>query len=332
MNEPFKKKRGFTLIELLVVIAIIAILIALLLPAVQQAREAARRSSCKNNMKQMGLALHNYHDVYTKFPHGARGGLTTLNSWKFALLPYFDQTALYNVRAESGDSINFYAAGGGAHTLSSYNSYTQQFFNHFLTMYHCPSSARSPWYAYNTNFTDWPTQAIQYVGIMGAYPDPAPTPRSDVTYETQYGSFITSNGCLTINECQAIRDITDGTSNTIIIGEQSGNPNNPVTSHYHSGWGGATWNDTVRVMNQGAALQHRYGCGVTSIFHSPNPTSTGAEANAPWDWNTPLSSYHTGGVHVLLADGAVRFLSNNTNLTLIRQLAARDDGQVIGEW
>ena len=90
-----KRNRGFTLIELLVVIAIIAVLIALLLPAVQQAREAARRSQCKNNMKQLGLALHNYHDAANKFPIGTRFSMSAPN-WRVGLLPYLDQAPLFH--------------------------------------------------------------------------------------------------------------------------------------------------------------------------------------------------------------------------------------------
>ena len=95
MSQIPRRKRGFTLIELLVVIAIIAILIALLLPAVQQAREAARRSQCKNNMKQIGLALHNYHDVFTTFPIGGLKNSRGPN-WRVGLLPYMDQAPAYN--------------------------------------------------------------------------------------------------------------------------------------------------------------------------------------------------------------------------------------------
>src|SRR5690606_5643888 len=105
-----RQAQGFTLIELLVVIAIIAVLIALLLPAVQQAREAARRTQCKNNLKQLGLALHNYHDVYNSFPMGTQTPLTGASSWRFALLPYLDQAVVYN-QADGGRGVNFYPQG-----------------------------------------------------------------------------------------------------------------------------------------------------------------------------------------------------------------------------
>ncbi len=126
------RKRAFTLIELLVVIAIIAILIALLLPAVQQAREAARRSTCKNNMKQLGLALHNYHDVFNTFPIGQQPGNTRPN-WRVGILPYMDQAPLYNqLDMVSGDFASPYTAPNDV--LAGL----------IVAVYACPSSPLDP--------------------------------------------------------------------------------------------------------------------------------------------------------------------------------------------
>ena len=327
-----KRHRGFTLIELLVVIAIIAILIALLLPAVQQAREAARRSQCKNNMKQQGLAVHNYHDVYRKFPIGARTPMTYSTSWRFALLPFLDQAAVFNLANSSGGTnLNFYPIGNTAvNQPSDYSAEAQKMLNLVLDVYSCPSSAAPELYFYSSNFAATPTQMIQYVGVMGAYPDPLS--RSNVTYGTQYGAYAASNGCLLLNECKAIRDVTDGTSNTVIIGEQSGNPSNPPLANYHRGWCGSSSSGKVGDWATGTAGLHKNGSGLTAVYHNPNPTSMGAEANAAWDFNTPLSSYHEGGAHVLLADGSVHFLSENVDHNLLLQLCTRDDGGVLGEW
>lgn len=332
------RQSGFTLIELLVVIAIIAILIALLLPAVQQAREAARRSQCKNNMKQIGLALHNYHDVFNKFPIGSRAPNDGPHNWRFSLLPYLEQANIYELtKNQPGSDVDFWEGGGG-----TYNGDTLHFKDKVITpIYMCPSSADNP-ITYANGFASNPgqgSQSIQYVGIMGAYPDPAnptPTGRSNVSYYTSGLSYATNTGCLLINECRAMRDITDGSSNTIIVGEQSRNSDSsPVLkrSDYTSGWAGTSTSGTVAewIAADGSG-SHKFGTGVTAVYHSPNPTSTGSEANAQWDWNTPLSSYHTGGVHVLLADGSTRFLGDNTNLVLIQRLCVRDDGQTVGEW
>ncbi|QDS86470.1 hypothetical protein EC9_06320 [Rosistilla ulvae] len=330
----FKRTNGFTLVELLVVIAIIGILVGLLLPAVQAAREAARRMECSNNTKQIGLALHNYHDTYKKFPQGARHGLMNPNSWRFSLLPFMEQQAIADLAraAEAaGTKINFYPKGNAAHTLADYNIYTQPLINLIIPAYACPSSAAPEIYTYSSHFTNTGTQRINYTGIMGAYPDPAG--RTSSAYQTQYSSFATNNGSLLINEHTAFRDITDGTSNTGIVGEQSGNRRFPTrTANYHSGWSGYGYSGTVATWNAGAASQHRFGSGVTALYHSPNPTSLGSEANADWDSNTPLTSYHPGGVQVLQADGSTRFMSDTVALEIVLKLATRDDGQVIGEW
>ena len=323
-----RSSRGFTLIELLVVIAIIAILIALLLPAVQQAREAARRSQCKNNMKQIGLALHNYHDAHNSFPMGSWYYITRGASWRFSLLPYLDQAPVYN-KATSG-SLNFYPAGNNAHTLADYNAATQPMLNLVLPVYDCPSSPVDNIYTYSSHFSSFGTQQIKYVGIMGAYPDP--NARTNISYLSSHGGYATSNGALLVGENTKFRDFTDGTSNTIIVGEQSGNTRSPQLSAYHSGWGGMSHLGTVSSWTAAGSGTAYFGSGVTTVYHSPNPTSTGSEANAPYDFCTPLSSYHEGGVHALLADGSTHFVSNNISLTLLQQLSARDDGTVVGEW
>lgn len=325
---------GFTLVELLVVIAIIGILIALLLPAVQAAREAARRAQCSNNMKQIGLALHNYHDTYGKFPIGARTVMTDATSWRFAILSFLEQSSIFDLAAAArgaGTRLNFYPMGNVAHTISDYNTYTRPLINLVLDVFHCPSSASPAVYEYSSSFAGLGTQMVMYAGIMGAYPDPRG--RANVFYETQYNSFATSNGCLLLNECLGFNSITDGTSNTIIVAEQSGNIRFPTRiSNYHSGWGGVSSTGTVAQWKAGAALQHRYGASVTALFHTPNPTSLGAEANAVWDFNTPLTSYHPGGVHVLMADASTQFMSDTIELPIALNLCTRDDGNVIGEW
>ena len=323
------KSKGFTLIELLVVIAIIAILVALLLPAVQQAREAARRSACKNNMKQIGLALHNYHDVHSKFPIGTRFPNNTPNNWRFALLPFLEQTPFYEqAKTVPGSDVNFWEGGSG-----SYNGDTLLFKDKVITsIYMCPSSADNP-ISYANGVAEQGSQSHQYVGIMGAYPDP--TGRTNVSYPSTYGSNATNTGCLTIGECKSFRDVTDGTSNTIIIGEQSRTSSTtPLLrrSDYTSGWAGMAQRGTVSEWIKLGVADIYFGTGLTSVFHSPNPSSTGSEANNQYDFNTPLTSYHTGGVQVVLADGSVRFLGDNTDLLLIQKLCVRDDGQVLGEW
>jgi len=328
------RRSGFTLIELLVVIAIIAVLIALLLPAVQQAREAARRSQCKNNLKQIGLAVHNYHDVYTKFPIGARISIADMgSSWRFSILPQLEQTALFDLGARSNWYMPNYSSG--TPSVSDFSAETQMLFGKTVPVYQCPSSSLPNMYAMDDNYRNAGvvTMNHQYVGIMGAYPDP--TARDSVVYTAAYGHFPTSNGTFLYNECTSMRDLTDGTSNTIVIGEQSGNSNpDPFVrqqANYHSGWSGSAVPGTLSSWKS-VPNDHKYASGITSVFHRPNPKSVGEEGNQPWRSNTPLTSFHTGGVHVLLGDGSVRFLGENINVTTLQSLCVRDDGLVVGEW
>jgi prepilin-type N-terminal cleavage/methylation domain-containing protein len=326
-----RQSHGFTLIELLVVIAIIAVLIALLLPAVQQAREAARRTQCKNNLKQLGLALHNYHDNHNKLPLGAIYPWLAATSWRFALLPGLDQANVYN-KVGMSTYPNFYPTPNSTpHTISELNSYTVPLVGFVVPAYSCPSSTVSDIYEYNSNYRGIGTQMIKYVGIMGAYPDPQG--RTDVFYFNSNGGYMTSNGTLLYNQCVGFRDMTDGTSNVIVLGEQSGNTRSITRlANYTSGWSGSSTRLTVAGLNGPPATTGSvFGSGLTAVFNRPNPTTVGAESNSDYDFNTPLSSFHAGGVHVLLNDGSVRFMNDNTDLPTIQQLCVRNDGKVTGE-
>ncbi|MCA9115022.1 MAG: DUF1559 domain-containing protein [Planctomycetaceae bacterium] len=321
MRSWFSFRRGFTLIELLVVIAIIAILIALLLPAVQQAREAARRTQCRNNLKQLGLAVHNYHDTNLKFPIGSRYPLYSPN-WRIALLPMLDQAPLYNQLNFSG---NFY------------NTYTNNtvLSNLFLAAYKCPSSALPG------NSTSFPGNAAgvmlhDYVGIAGATPDPAAR-SSECSPQHRYGGITCINGILSPNFCRSMRDITDGTSNTMIIAEQSGPiGTSDVRANYYGGWAGFTipmaGTNSMETLTTWTSTTDTWGTGVTTVRYSPNPATASTGNDESYDMNTALTSYHEGGVHALLCDGSVRFLSENISYTTLTNLASRADGQVMGEF
>lgn len=283
-----KQRRGFTLIELLVVIAIIAILIALLLPAVQQAREAARRSSCKNNMKQLGLALHNYHDTHKIFPFGYNTRdlgvvlppATDANSsdtwvgWGTFILPYLDQASLYNYIASNGgfDGPRWYLKSAlnsdpGGKTI--------------LSVYICPSDRMEGLNSDRSN-----AGKSNYKGVGEA------SGSSRFLFGTQ-------------DNRTRIRDIGDGTSNTAMLGEST-------TNGFRRGgiWYGirSNWEDCMVEMD-------------TSAANAINGTDQFA-----------FSSPHEGGAHFLLADGAVRFLSENIDSTLYYNIGRIDDEQVIGEF
>jgi type II secretory pathway pseudopilin PulG len=321
------------LIELLVVIAIIAILIALLLPAVQQAREAARRTQCRNNMKQIGLAIHNYLDTFSTFPIGARfnnlgrccGGIHGPN-WRVGILPYLEAGAIYN-KFNFGRSFasDFNAAGTGRGGYDGENAILRG--RVVTTAYNCPSSPNS-----KTNNSPPPTmnnfllgQTADYVGIMGSFPDPAG--RTNVTSVGNYGGNYTNNGILLIHAVTRIRDVLDGTSSTIMVSEQSGMvANRDIRANYYGGWSGWTQNFSVPWTGNPDV----WHSGLTSVRNVPNQNYTSAGsipvwARNPWLPNTIINSFHVGGLHVLLADGSVQFVSDNINFPTLQRLCVKDD-------
>ncbi len=282
-------QRGFTLIELLVVIAIIAVLIALLLPAVQQAREAARRSQCKNNMKQLGLAMHNYHDVFGAFPPlevqdtafltgnpptnwGAYAG-----NWVTLTLPYVEQGPLYA-------KFNFGASSSANQSLMNIP------YRHLI----CPSNP----FGSGTLVNGY--SISHYYAVEGSY--------STGLEACKYASTgaTTSTGIFYHSSRTSLRDVTDGSSNTVMLVEALGYQPSSAT-------------------NPASGIADGRGIGFSAV------TETGIAINTVNRWFA-TSSFHTGGAHVLLADGSVRFASQNINATTWANLGSRSDGVTIGEW
>lgn len=331
--RPLIHRVGFTLVELLVVIAIIGILIALLLPAVQAAREAARRSQCSNNLKQMGLALHNYHDVFLAFPIGSRSGSITPRNvygtnWRASILAFLEQKALF-------DKLDFEAGS----FRSPFTSTNTVLYKLLVPVYKCPSSPTDPFVneAGSSN-TDNGSMMHEYVGLSGAYPDPAG--RSNVCKQSSRG-MVCNNGLLLPNEVRLMRDALDGTSNTVIISEQSGQiapagqtAKVPIRSNYGGGWCGTAADSlpiyTVGTMPTGTNFYHT---GLTVLRWTLNAeTAVSSSSNTAYETNTVLNSFHPGIVQVLLADGSVRGLSETINMDTLRRLCAADDGQPVGEY
>ena len=324
------RRRGFTLVELLVVIAIIGVLIALLLPAVQAAREAARRSQCSNNMKQIGLALHNYHDVNKTFPIGAMP--SSRPNWRYGLLPYLEQGSLY-------DQLNI--SGAWHSGCSSSSTYGQQYYGTntilvdlWIPVFKCPSSSLLAINPSGGMCNYDRLQCHDYVGVSGAFPDPLN--RTNVcSTGADYGVYC-NTGLLVANMNFQFRDIGDGSSNTIIVAEQSGSVGGFTTDYrtnYHGGWRG--WSSSGDVVTRTGA---HHMAGVTTVAFAINmkTAQTGGSAvprsNSPYSGNTILNSFHPGGIHVLLGDGSVRFLSETLEFLTLRKLCARGDGQTIGEF
>ncbi len=292
-----KSRRGFTLIELLVVIAIIAILIALLLPAVQQAREAARRTQCRNNLKQLGLAIHNYHDSNNTFPTGGfyqGAGNGTGLSWLVAILPFIDQAPLYN-------SFNFNAV---AYTDATNLALALK----PIPGYQCPSSNKLFSANSGENSGGVATSTAHYYGIMGPT-NALNNPRTGQAYP--YSNAVSGHGgfgragILLRQETTRIRDITDGTSQTLMVGEIS-------------------WNDanSYRVYTRGCDGSP---CGaIKNIVTGINLTPYNGSNNFN---NVSFGSQHVGGCHFLMGDGTVQFIGQNIDFGLYVSLSTRDQGE-----
>ncbi|WP_437192717.1 DUF1559 domain-containing protein [Planctomicrobium sp. SH527] len=324
-----KRRSAFTLIELLVVIAIIAILIALLLPAVQQAREAARRSQCKNNLKQIGLALHNYHDVYNAFPIGGTTGGRGCN-WRVRILPYIEQVNAYNQISFSG---GFYG-------------HEPVFQNVLKTLrvdaFHCPSSIFSMTGDAASSANSGGSQLIQYVGISGAYSDPAGRDSTVCSPDNvvQGGTYC-DNGTFVTYRSKRMTDLTDGTSNVMIVAEQSGQVNGlQLSANPLGGWHGTVLNTgsssgIIFMFAREIITSNGYTGGMTTIRHPINAFwKSGAlsSANSLYEVNYVINSFHTGGTHAVFGDGSVRFLAENMSMETLRRLGAVDDGTVVGEF
>ena len=306
---------GFTLIELLVVIAIIAVLIALLLPAVQQAREAARRTQCKNNLKQIGLALHNYHDVHRGFPPGQVINGHGPTTWVF-LLPFADQGPLYNNLTFNGSSL-FYLAGTPSTTPNNHAVLNGVKIPYMI----CPSSPLPEVIAHSNGNSVLQGSYLLLEGAIGI----------NQVQDDATNGIRSDGGMFLRNRTVGFRDMTDGSSNVVMIGEASGWGRNSTSGaqvdiradHGQGSWMGAARSSggtDTRCFNTATV---RYAIGET------NSTLSGVDGNG---CNTPMQSAHTGGSHALMGDGTVRFLSASMNFDTLRYLVGRSDGNVVGEF
>ncbi len=322
-------KRGFTLIELLVVIAVIAVLIALLLPAVQQAREAARRSQCKNNLKQLGLALHGYHETLTVLPSGYGGkpnsNLGNLWGWGAMILPYIDQTPMYNaISTATGGTSPLGGSGtgfGAIMTTLPANATVQT----NLPVYRCPSDTGSNLVTFPINGS---VAGTTFVFGRSNYPAVSGTTVSFV------GGLAVTDGAFTESSSVRFQNFTDGLSNTFLLGERR-SPT-VVNGLYTGGdtmWVGANDDYIPGWQGYSAAL---------GLCDQPNILNVKVVAAPAGATNTPyiaFSSPHPGGAHFVMGDGSVRFVSDNiatgppnTAGSTYQNLSSLRDGQVVGEF
>lgn len=324
-------QRGFTLIELLVVIAIIAILIALLLPAVQQAREAARRTQCRNNLKQLGLAMHNYLSSSNVFPYGHQsevGGATKRRDcWFQRILPFIDQAPRYKIY-EDYVNVNAYQA-----------EYIHRITNRDIVGpvpgASCPSDPSGPGIGGNGGQTAFQANYAVCAGVGAAFTTDPTTRLITVTNPT----VVTSNGTGMFfqNSRTGIRDCTDGSSNTLLLSEGIIRGNSASAWGELGGvWGGAPHGSfgfsTAEPPNT-SVPDRVYSCKATSYPSAPGdaPCENGNSGGLPGRYNF-ARSFHIGGVHVTLGDGSSRFISENIDSQVWMKLGIRNDGQTIGEF
>ncbi|MCC9606484.1 DUF1559 domain-containing protein [Blastopirellula sp. JC732] len=320
MTFSHRKSAGFTLVELLVVIAIIGVLIALLLPAVQQAREAARRMHCSNNLKQLGLALHNYHDTFQVFPHasspyGIGAQRLTAHTWVEFILPFIEQHGLhdqidFNIYVNQGVNINL-------------------FVNLELPAFQCPSNPYSNTLKMKNGtvgFQNWtssrPTQGLYYPLCAGSV-RPDATPLDCPGDGTYCSTPAPTAGCVTDPFCRPdlvpglipgmfargrnhtrIADITDGTSNVFMAGERN-----------------------AEEMKYGGCFSDNFPVAFTG--QKPNSKTRQPDNINAYQQNGGFSSYHIGGVQMVLASGSVIFINENLDHQTFCRLGDKADGNVV---
>jgi prepilin-type N-terminal cleavage/methylation domain-containing protein/prepilin-type processing-associated H-X9-DG protein len=331
-----RRRPGFTLIELLVVIAIIAVLIALLLPAVQAAREAARRAQCVNNLKQIGLATHNYHGVHQKFPLGrvievGAGGAVSISraySPHSQLLPFMEQSALYQ-------AINFNLTWNPDPANGGYDG-NRTVRGTVVSGFLCPSDAASTvpvGYAGN-NY-----RASEGSNFLFGHGKSDPG-NANAAMRAPDGLFFA-------NESRGVAEATDGTSNTAMFSEHIIGDFNQAAASEHGdtfqpGVYPATqdeavqacrdmnWRDITKQGFSDVGAPWLYGYHSTTSYYHVGPPSSRSCMFPPMRIATTANSKHAGGVNVLLGDGSVKFVKDSINIQTWRAMGSRNMGEIVG--
>ena len=305
-------RQGFTLVELLVVIAIIGILVALLLPAVQAAREAARRMSCRNNMKQLGLALHNYHDIHKVVPYGwdNRGRL-----WSACLLPQLEQTPLYDTLLPHESGLGNWDADGSPNEAAC---------GTFLSVFRCPTLP-GPLQITNSGI---PNRGVcSYRGNAGTEASSDDT--STITIPgTKSLEMLDQNGLFAACRTIAFRDVIDGLSNTVAFGESSTDPSFVKDGQAMDHWYiGSPQIDPCECDggNGGTEFSEAVGTAIVPMnlrFNQPTAHGNLMELS--------FGSFHPGGAMFTFADASVQFIAETIDFAVYQAVFSRNGGEALG--
>jgi len=334
MPAALRMEKGFTLIELLVVIAIIAILIALLLPAVQQSREAARRSQCKNNLKQIALATHNFHDTHSKFPRAVHrpefGGKANAchNSAFVPVLPYLEQAQIAQQYVEDepyayevGEEFTWNTLDSAGNTVTA-GTRTATGTNKTLAtiklnVFRCPSMTEP-----SSTVTQSGVTVPRFLAVSSYLANLGNRGINGSAVKTTSTQDSTTDGLFNIYTQSSMRDVTDGLSNTFMFGEGSYHFTTDAAGTVVSE-NGPTWVSGLFGYSNGLVSQEFNTKSSVTPSGLPSDVKYGAQA---------FRSEHTGGGHFALGDGAVRFVSENIDRNLYRSLGTRSNSEIIGEY
>lgn len=312
-TQPRRKARGFTLIELLVVIAIIAVLVALLLPAVQQAREAARRSSCKNNVKNIALAMLSYEETHRVFPFGFDERETL---WHAMILPQLEYQTMYDTLIWQEAAPGNWNDAGTTNTLAA---------GTFVSVFRCPTASVENQIT-NESIPNRATCSYRVCAGSNVYSDDASTIPAGVPAGAVSLEDVGLNGMFWGCSSVKMRDLVDGSSTTVMIGESYLDPNYTKDGQGMDYWTMGSPQSGGWVVGGAGGTEYSEGLG-----------STGPKMNSRLDptingvlMEMSFGSWHSGGANFGMGDGSVKFLSENIDINTYRALGSRNGNEVVG--